>query len=106
MKPKIFFLSETRTIENITDNELKIENYYLLRCDSKNRHTGGVAVYLHHSVQAYVIKKESENYVWSLSIKIMKGFLTDTFTVIYKGHSAKEEDFLNKIERICEDNEN
>jgi hypothetical protein len=48
--PKILLLSETRTIIDMSDAELAIDNYNLIRLDSYNRHTGGVAIYLHNSM--------------------------------------------------------
>jgi hypothetical protein len=44
-KPLLLILSEARLTNDMGDNLVEIQNYNLLRCDSNNRHTGGVIVY-------------------------------------------------------------
>ena len=46
INPDIICLSETRTTEEIEDFEIRITDYNLIRVDSKNRHTGGVIIYI------------------------------------------------------------
>jgi hypothetical protein len=43
-KPRFILLSETRTTEDMPDQILDIEGYYLKRYDSYSKHTGGVAI--------------------------------------------------------------
>ena len=102
-KPKILLLSETRTVENMTDAELDIEGYNIFRCDSHNRHTGGVAVYIRKSISAFAVNSSKCNFVWSLSIKISKGFLNDVFSVIYRGHDSHIRFLESRLEEICDD---
>jgi exonuclease III len=80
-KPKMLFLSETRTIEAMSDKELEIHNYSLMRCDAANRHTGGVAIYVHNSISAYISDKFDEKFIWALCIKVKNGYQRDNFCV-------------------------
>lgn len=87
----------------MTENELNIVDYTLFRCDAQNRHTGGVAFYIHSSVKAYVVQQYVYNYVWCLTIKITQGLVRDTFTALYRGHQAKDDDLLRVFEKCCEE---
>ena len=89
------FLSETRTIASMTDGELSISDYVLFRCDSHNRQTGGVAVYVHNSIGANVVSCDCSDFIWSLSIKVNKGFAKDVFTVFYRGHDSNAANFYS-----------
>lgn len=102
-KPKILFLSETRTVKGMTDNELKLENYNLLRCDAKNRHTGGVAVYVHNSIAAHVVQKSRINSVWTMTVEVTGESVQGRFSVVYKGHEANNEDFLRQFKHLCDE---
>lgn len=95
-------LSETRTTEEMNENELKVPNYILIRCDAYNRHTGGVAIYVHTSVKAHEIIKHCVNNIWALAVKINKGLVNDVFAVVYKGHNATDAEFLTFMEEYLE----
>jgi hypothetical protein len=101
-KPKMFFMSETRTIEEMTVNELAIDKYDLIRVDSVNRHTGGVAVYVHESVKCNKIWEHTSNNIWGLSIKVHSGYLSDTFSVIYRGHASSAQNFNVMFQNLCD----
>ena len=100
--PKILLLSETRTINSMTESELKISGYKLFRCDAENRHTGGVVIYVHESISAHVVFEYKVNYIWCLAINIVRGFQNDCFCVIYRGHQNTDKDFLGFFEELCE----
>ena len=48
-KPDVICLVETWLCEDILDSEIHIPNYFILRLD-RNRHGGGVALYIHNSI--------------------------------------------------------
>lgn len=37
---------------------MNIENYEIIRCDSKSRHTGGVAIYINKNLKYKLINRE------------------------------------------------
>ena len=49
-------LSETWLRPEITDSMVRVPGYFLVRCDRLGRQGGGVAVYLHNSFRASIIK--------------------------------------------------
>lgn len=98
----MLFLSETRTISNMSDNELSIPNYNLYRIDSQNRHTGGVACYILSSIKVDIFDCFSQQNIWSMSLKILYGYSKETFCLIYRGHKSTSPEFINFIERTCE----
>lgn len=102
MMPKIILLSETRTVDNMVDAELKLCGYKIFRCDSLNRHTGGVVIYTHDLISAHVIFKYNSNFIWCLAIKIDRGFENDVFCVVYRGHQCIDSDFVSFFSELSE----
>lgn len=45
-RPAILLLSESRTIEDVQNFEILLDNYRFMRCDSSSRHTGVVLIYI------------------------------------------------------------
>jgi hypothetical protein len=83
-------------------NELAIEGYSLYRVDSSNRHTGGVACYVSHSVKIQIMQTYDKNNIWALSFKILSGFVRDAFCVVYRGHKSNLHNFTEFLTEICE----
>ena len=54
--PSIICIVETWLSENISDSEVSIENYPIARLD-RNRHGGGVLVYIHNSLSWKILQK-------------------------------------------------
>lgn len=101
-EPKLMLFSETRTIENMTNSELNVNGYNLFRCDSKNRHTGGVAIYVKDSISAHEIFKFNNNFIWAIAINITKGFSNECFCGIYRGHQSTDSDFSEFFSDLCD----
>lgn len=83
----------------MSDNELKIEDYTLFRVDSYSRRTGGVVCYAHSSISIDIIDSSSDNNIWSLSLRILNGYVRDTFCIVYRGHKSSNNDFISFLER-------
>ena len=47
----ILALTESRITKNISDNEIKIDDFDLLRCDAESSFTGGVTVYVRRTLK-------------------------------------------------------
>ena len=72
--PHIVCISETWLDSTITDNELTINNYNLVRLD-RNRHGGGIAVYVHVDFTYHAIFTGNCNFeciVLSITINLCK----------------------------------
>ena len=69
----ILALNETFLDESIFDSEVNIDNFHLLRKD-RNRHGGGVAVYIHNSLSFEVIDYSIPNSLEIVPIMIRPKF--------------------------------
>lgn len=49
-KPDIFCLNETHVTEDVTDNEIKIQNYNICRTNTTNNRTGGLITYIKKNI--------------------------------------------------------
>jgi len=69
-KYNIYCFNECHITPEITEQELQVDGYYFLRCDSLSRHTGGIIMYVAKSIQANIIcNKNIDNKIWFLGIK-------------------------------------
>ena len=87
----------------MNENELSIPDYALFRVDADNRHTGGVACYVHSSVKVDILDCFNQQSIWSMSFSILYGYSKETFCLIYRGHNSTKIDFEEFIGRTCED---
>lgn len=102
-KPLAVCLSETRLTSDIGDNEIFIKGYSIVRCDSENRHTGGVLMYIKENV----ILLETVKYTylknfWLLSVKISVNNKHYVLVCIYHSPSSSDADFLRDFEEWCQ----
>lgn len=97
-------LSETRVTEDINDCELNINGYKLERCNSRNRHTGGVVMYIKNSINHTVLLNESvEDNVWILSVKLWNNVKSGNYSVIYHSPGMSDSQFVNIIDEWMKD---
>lgn len=96
--PSMLVLSETHLTDAIEDHEVKIENYTLVRCDSDSRSTGGVAIYVHNSIDFYVLQETRKNKTWMLSISIDEGEFKGIYTAVYKSPKVKTAEFIQILD--------
>ena len=70
-KPNMLFLSETRTTAEIDDAEISIDNYMVIRCNSLNRRTGGVCIYVKNNIGLpQIVMNKNADSCWFLNIKL------------------------------------
>jgi exonuclease III len=100
----MIFLSETHLTNDITDNEIKIKGYYLIRADTNNNRTGGVAVYMRNSIKNNVVNCDIINCDIKLISVKLENYIEDTiFTLIYNSPSFNKSDFFNYLENFMTD---
>jgi len=85
------------------NSELKIENYEYIRCDSMNRYTGGVMIYVKNNCKFRnrVIEKKEGNY-WMLSVWLECDSFKGYIYVLYHSPGSSDAEFLNYIDNLCE----
>ena len=84
-KSHVIGINETKIDSNISDTDIQIEGYEVVRRD-RNKWGGGVALYIHKSISAdYEVRLDLMHYrLESFSIQIKLGkFRTFLITVIY-----------------------
>ena len=69
-RPHILCLSETHITSDILENEIQIDEYNTVRCDSNSRHTGGVILYIREGIKFKKIATVSYDKTWFATISI------------------------------------
>lgn len=101
-KPIMICLSETRLTDDINEQEIAIKGYNVIRCDSHTRFTGGVLIYIRKRIQYEIITSLFTEGNWFLSIRVLKGFRTGNYGVVYHSPSSSDSSFLNLFEEWYE----
>ncbi|XP_067619860.1 repetitive organellar protein-like [Eurosta solidaginis] len=102
--PSIILCSETCTTKDVEDSELEIASYNMVRCDSHSRHTGGVLVYVHRTVEINVIYNASVNMnLWCIIIKLKKVDKKWQIGVLYHSPSTSDAAFIEYLNEILID---
>ena len=105
-KPDILAINETKIDDKISDQEIAVDGYYVERRD-RNQFGGGVAMYIHSSVECKVrddlMNFETECLMIQVKIGMSKPFLV---TSLYSQHNTTGHP--NKIDSFiaCIDTEN
>lgn len=100
--PNIILLSESRTTMDMVNSELQIQNYNIVRCDSSNRHTGGVLFYIKQCISFSVIKSLilDGNY-WCKFLKINLSTTKWLIGCVYHSPNASHATFIDDFENWC-----
>ena len=71
--PHVIGINETKIDSSISDTDIQIEGYRVVRRD-RNKWGGGVALFIHESISNYCIRSDlMDNNLESLSIQIKQG---------------------------------
>lgn len=71
MHPRVMVFVETHVTQDISLHEMKIESFKLVRCNTTNSRTGGVAMYVHNRLKVTEIANvEIDRNVWMIIIKV------------------------------------
>lgn len=99
--PLLICVSEARVTAEMANNLIEIQNYKIFRCNSLNRHTGGVIFYVKESVVCVETSNICKSLTWFLSIKITKGPFAGNYGLVYKSPNEKG-NFNDMFEDWCE----
>ena len=93
--PSIVCIVETWLSEDILDQEISIENYAVVRLD-RNRHGGGVLMYIHTSLTWEILLRGPNNLEFlSLSIRLSFSVYKHCVSVLYRPPSSPVSFFDN-----------
>lgn len=101
--PSLILLSEARVTSDIQTCEVAIDQYHILRCDSVNRHTGGVVMYIKHGIEYSGIEQGVKvgNY-WYMFANVTLKQVKWKVGVLYRSPSGNIQEFLEDFEILCE----
>lgn len=102
-KPDICLLNETHTTNMIDDGEIKIGNYYLVRCDSHSNRTGGVVAYISNKIKCNNVKRSESEIAWFLTFEIKMHADPVTVAGVYLSSSENKTNILNILENWCDE---
>jgi len=91
-KPHVLCLSETHVTNDILQNEIQIDNYNVVRCDSSSRHTGGVIIYILENIKFKTISTVTLDKTWFATIQLEDPKLQ--ISEVYKSPAQKPNDFF------------
>ena len=95
----IFAVSESKLDANIHDNEIKIDGYDLYRLD-RNRHGGGVLVFVNEDIESHPLKHLTNSKHESLWLKVsLKKTKPIFFAVVYRPPSKSSD--LDNTDQLC-----
>ena len=94
LSPDIICVSETWLSQDIPDNEIALINYQLFRKD-RNRHGGGVLLYIHSNIFAVPLKLSCDLELLLVSVKVFN----QTFTL---GSYYRPPSLLNGVSDLVE----
>lgn len=98
MNPAILALSETRLIPEIEDSEVNVPGYSAVRCDSENRNTRGVILYIRNDIKYEVMLREKIiSNCWCIAVEVKDNVFKGAIAVVYYSPSASDgDDFWRK----------
>lgn len=97
-------MSETRVTEDIENTEIQVDNYNVIRCNSKSRRTGGVLIYIMKGIQYNIFRTfVLEGNYWCKILKVIVATSVWFIGCIYHSPSSSDAVFLDDFEELCED---
>lgn len=95
----VLALTEARITEDIEDDEINLQGYKIIRCNSENRYTGSVVYYIKNNLKYEIMYNDHfDKVLWLLCLKI-KSML---FILVYRSPSSSVAQFLMHLNNIME----
>lgn len=70
-RPRIMTFVETHITRDICPQEIEIESYNVIRCDTTNSRTGEIVIYINEGINVTeIINMEVDRNVWMIIVKI------------------------------------
>ena len=98
-KPHIICINETKLDDSIDDSLIRIDGYVIIRKD-RNKHGGGVALYIHQNIHFELMSELMCDELESVSVQIKNGkFKPFIVTSIYRP-PGKPVSYFNELESL------
>lgn len=93
-------MTESRITNNITDDELKIQDFNMIRCDAENGYSGGVVVYVRQSVKYRpLFSTKMEGNYWCIGINVRSDFYGGNLLFLYHSPNSSDVEFISFLEQ-------
>lgn len=100
--PNILCCTEARVTEDISDSEISVDGYNVIRSNSPSRHSGGVVVYIANTVQYEVKSDIVFEYNNILVVDIMNESVRGRWIFVYHSPNSPHCQFLSRLEQVLE----
>ncbi|EZA47066.1 hypothetical protein X777_16833, partial [Ooceraea biroi] len=85
------------------DEDINVPGYDMVRCDSENRHTGGVILYIREEIKYDITLQEKVNSnCWCVAIEVKEKWYKGSIAVMYHSLSTPDSVFVDFLEDITE----
>lgn len=103
IKSDICMCNETHLTEEINENEIKINDYNMIRCDSNSSRTGGVAVYINKKIKYSGAKIYATTFAWIVTFQVNVGHGNVIIAAVYLSASESKATIMNYMDLWCEE---
>lgn len=103
LKADICMLNETHLTDDIDGNEVKVNGYNVIRCDSDSSHTGGVVVYINKSIKFRNVESFRTKFSWIVAFQMNLGGRNVTIAAVYLSASESKAEILKNVDSGCEE---
>lgn len=104
-KPSVILLNETHVTIDCDTNDLKLNGYNFIKCDSHSKHTGGVCAFIDKKIKTNNVKTFNDQVAWYISFEIVVNKSPITFAGIYLSAKSEHKSLvLDSFEKWYEEN--
>lgn len=101
-KPDICFLNETHLTEDCDINDLRINGYNFISCNSSSKRTGGVCVFINKKIKYSKVNVISQQIAWYMSLEVNISKIPTILACVYLSASDNKSTILDSFEEWYE----
>ena len=105
-RPVIVCLVETHVDENTLHNEISIDGYKFERCNTENKRTGGILIFIREEIKFKLQLKENYERIWIMAISVEVSNCKYLITTVYRSPNSNDVVFLEYFDQFLESNIN
>ena len=98
-RPHIICITDTNTDSTIDNSHIEIDDYVVVRND-RNRHGGGVAIYIHKTVNYKLREDLAYSEIESISIQVKVGIYKPSIVTSVYRRPGKPVEYFNELDKL------
>lgn len=102
-KVDICMLNETHLTDDISDGEVRVSGYNVIRCNSDSTRTGGVLIYVNKSIKFDSVRTSRTQFAWIANFRMRLNEVETVIAAVYLSASENKTRVLNFFENWCEE---